>query len=231
MAKYQRIEVVQTILDNGMVPLFYHSRPDVCKNVLRITYEAGIRVFEFTNRGDFAHEVFAELNHYAVEQLPGMMLGVGSVVDAPTAALYLQLGAHFIVSPLLNEEMARVCNRRKVLWIPGCGTVSEISRAEELGAEIVKIFPAKQIGGPAFIKSILGPCPWTRIMPSGGVEVEEDNLRQWFTAGAACVGMGSNLFPPDIIREGKWDVLKTKLEQAYQLVQKIKNETRLSSGK
>lgn len=224
MARYQRLTVAQTILDNGMVPLFYHAQIEVCKNVLKATYDAGIRVFEFTNRGDFAHEVFAELNHYALQQLPGMMLGVGSVVDVPTAALYMQLGANFIVSPLLNEEMARVCNRRKVLWIPGCGTVSEISKAEELGAEIVKIFPAKQLGGAAFIKSVLAPCPWSQIMPSGGVEAEEENLRQWFSAGAACVGMGSNLFPAALINENKYDELKNRLQQAFQLVQKVKKE-------
>ncbi|MGC8824153.1 MAG: bifunctional 4-hydroxy-2-oxoglutarate aldolase/2-dehydro-3-deoxy-phosphogluconate aldolase [Bacteroidales bacterium] len=225
MAKYQRLEVAQTMLNMGMVPLFYHAQLEVCKNVLKATYEAGVRVFEFTNRGDFAHEVFSELNRYALDHLPGMMLGVGSVVDAPTAALYLQLGANFIVSPLLNEDVARICNRRKVLWIPGCGTVSEISKAEELGAEIVKIFPAKQLGGPAFVKSVLGPCPWSRLMPSGGVEVDEENLRHWFSAGVACVGMGSNLFPSSLIHEEKFDELKSKLQQAFQLVQKVKNET------
>lgn len=229
MAKYQRLEVAQTMLNMGMVPLFYHAQLEVCQNVLKATYDAGIRVFEFTNRGDFAHEVFSELNRYALDQLPGMMLGIGSVVDAPTAALYLQLGANFIVSPLLNEEIARICNRRKVLWIPGCGTVSEISKAEELGAEIVKIFPARQLGGPAFVKSVLGPCPWSRLMPSGGVEVDEDNLRQWFSAGVACVGMGSNLFPSSLIHAEKIDELKSKLQQAFQLVQKVKNETRKNS--
>ncbi|MCX7986690.1 MAG: bifunctional 4-hydroxy-2-oxoglutarate aldolase/2-dehydro-3-deoxy-phosphogluconate aldolase [Bacteroidales bacterium] len=224
MAKYKRFRVVETILESGMMPLYYHQQAEVCKKVLEVAYKAGIRVFEFTNRGDFAHEVFAQINQYALNHLPEMVLGVGSVVDAPTASLYMQLGANFIVSPLLNEEIARVCNRRKVLWIPGCGTLSEISKAEELGAEIVKIFPAKQLGGPAFIKSILGPCPWTLIMPSGGVEPEEDNLRQWFSAGAACVGMGSNLFPSELIREEKYNELKNLLEQTFQLVQKIRNQ-------
>ncbi len=227
MAHYKRYQVIQTLLSNGMVPLFYHADPEVCKKILKISYEAGIRIFEFTNRGDFAHEVFSEINKYALKNLPDMMLGVGSVVEPATAAIYMQLGANFIVSPLLHEEMAKICNRRKVLWIPGCGTLSEISRAEELGAEIVKIFPAKQLGGPAFIKSVLAPCPWSLIMPSGGVEVEEDNLKQWFAAGAACVGMGSNLFPATYIAEQRFDELKIKVAEAYQLVQKVKKDLKI----
>src|SRR5690606_24165713 len=140
----------------------------------------GIRVFEFTNRGDYAHEVFTVLNKYAAQTLPEMILGVGSVVDAGTTSLYIQLGANFIVSPILNEDMAKVCNRRKVMWSPGCGSLSEINKAEELGAEVVKIFPGSEVGGPSFVKAVKGPCPWTNIMPTGGVTPTEDNLKGWF---------------------------------------------------
>ncbi len=224
MAQFQRIQVVQKIIETGLVPLFYHRDFETACNVLTACYNAGIKVFEYTNRGDFAHENFAQLIKYAQTHLPGMILGVGSVVDAATAALYMQSGANFVVSPLLNEDMAKVCNRRKVLWIPGCATVTEISKAEELGAEIVKIFPAKQLGGPAFIKNIKGPCPWTSIMPSGGVEANEENIRSWFEAGAVCVGMGSNLFPDELIKNKKFDELTNNLQLVYQMVQRAKTK-------
>jgi 2-dehydro-3-deoxyphosphogluconate aldolase/(4S)-4-hydroxy-2-oxoglutarate aldolase len=161
---------------------------------MKACYDGGARIFEFTNRGDFAHEVFSEISHFVSENLPDMVIGVGSVVDGATTSLYIQLGADFIVSPVLKEDMAIICNRRKIPWMPGCGTLTEIAKAEELGAEIVKIFPAGQIGGPAFIKNIKGPCPWTNILPTGGVKPTEENLSEWFNAGAFCVGMGSQLF-------------------------------------
>ena len=188
----------------GVIPVFYHADAELCKEILKASYAAGIRVFEFTNRGDFAHEVFGELNRWAARELPELMLGVGSVVDAPTAALYIQLSAAFVVSPLLNEEMAPVCNRRKVLWAPGCGSLSEIGRAEELGAEIVKIFPGSSVGGPEFVRAVKGPCPWSSIMPTGGVEPTEESLRAWFQAGVTCVGMGSNLFPKKLVAARDW---------------------------
>ena len=164
MAKYSRIEVVLQMKENGIVPVFYNADIAVCKQVLKACYDAGLRTFEFTNRGDFAHEVFADLNKYAKSELQGMMMGVGSVLDAGTTSLYLQLGADFIVSPIVNPEMAKACNRRKVAWMPGCGSVTEISYAEELGAEVVKIFPGAQVGGPAFVKGVKGPLPWASIM-------------------------------------------------------------------
>lgn len=193
MARFTRIEVVLKMKENGMVPVFFHKDPEVCKKVLKACYNGGSRVFEFTNRGDRAHLVFQELIIWAEKETPDMILGVGSVVDAGTTSLYIQLGANFIVSPVLNPDMAVVCNRRKIAWSPGCGSLSEISKAEELGAEVVKIFPASQVGGPGFVSSVLGPCPWTSIMPTGGVTPDERNLTEWFKAGVHCVGMGSQL--------------------------------------
>lgn len=193
MARFTRIEVVLKMKENGMVPVFFHKDPEVCKKVLKACYDGGSRVFEFTNRGDRAHLVFQELIIWAEKETPDMILGVGSVVDAGTTSLYIQLGANFIVSPVLNPDMAVVCNRRKIAWSPGCGSLSEISKAEELGAEVVKIFPASQVGGPGFVSSVLGPCPWTSIMPTGGVTPDERNLTEWFKAGVHCVGMGSQL--------------------------------------
>lgn len=194
MAKFSRIEVVQTMKETGIVPVFYHPDLEVCKKILATTYDAGIRVFEFTNRADFAHEIFAELVRYAHENLEGMMLGIGSVIDPGTTSLYLQMGADFIVSPLMNPEMAKICNRRKVAWIPGCGSVTEINNAEEFGAEVVKIFPASQVGGPSFVKAVKGPMPWTSIMPTGGVNPTKEDLKLWFESGVHCVGIGSKLF-------------------------------------
>lgn len=197
MAKFNRIEVALKAKETGIVPVFYHEDITICKNILKACYDGGVRVFEFTNRGDFAHEVFTELNKYALKELPELILGIGSVLDAPTASLYIQLGTNFIVAPCLNPEVAKVCNRRKIAWMPGCGSVTEISYAEELGAEIVKIFPASQVGGPDFIKAVKGPMSWTNIMPTGGVEPTEESLIKWIKAGAYCVGLGSQLFVKD----------------------------------
>lgn len=223
MAKYTRIEVAQTMAEQGMVPLFYHADIELGKQVLKACYDGGARLLEFTNRGDFAHEVFAELNKYALKELPGMMLGVGSVTDAGTAGLFMQLGANFIVTPVLREDIAIVCNRRKVLWSPGCGSLTEIARAEELGAEIVKLFPGG-IYGPNFIKDIKGPQPWTSIMPTGGVEPTEANLRGWFDAGATCVGMGSKLISSDILKSKDFTTLQERVKSALALIQQIRNK-------
>lgn len=221
MAQHTRLEVVQRMKESGVVPLFYHPDIEIVKQVIEACYKGGLKLFEFTNRGDFAHEVFGELSHWAQDHYPDLVLGVGSVVDPGTCSLYIQLGAAFIVSPLLSESMAPVCNRRKVLWIPGAATPSEISRAEELGAEVVKVYPAPLVGGPSFIKTVLGPCPWSQLMPSGGVEPTEENLSSWFEAGAFCVGMGSKLITSDIIRNGDFNTLEKDVSALVAMVGKI----------
>ena len=222
MAQYSRIAVAEQMKATGIVPVFYHADVQTCKDILKACYDGGARVFEFTNRGDFAHEVFAELVKYATKELPGMMLGVGSVIDAGTTALYLQLGANFIVSPLINAEMAKTCNRRKIAWMPGCGSVTEINYAEELGAEVVKIFPGSQVGGPSFVKAVKGPLPWSSIMPTGGVSPTEENLKEWFSAGVHCVGIGSKLFQKK--EDGSFDLKKVeeKVQEALQIVESLK---------
>lgn len=205
MARYTRLEVVQTMIDTGLVPLFYHDDIEISKRVLNACYDGGARLLEFTNRGDFAHEVFGELNKYALKELPGMILGVGSVTDAGAASLYMQLGANFVVTPVLREDIAIACNRKKVLWSPGCGSLTEIARAEELGCEIVKLFPGG-IYGPDFVKGVKAPQPWTMIMPTGGVSPTRESLEGWFKAGVTCVGMGSKLIAKD--RKGNFDYQK-----------------------
>lgn len=217
MARFTRIEVIIKMRESGIIPVFYHKDPEICRMVIKACADGGINVFEFTNRGDFAHELFSELNKWAEKEIPGLIMGAGSVIDAGTASLYIQLGANFIVSPVLNAEMAKVCNRRKILWSPGCGSLSEISYAEELGAEIVKIFPGSSVGGPEFVKSVKGPCPWTSIMPTGGVEPTVENLREWFEAGVTCVGIGSNLITRELIQKKDWESLTKRVAAAVKI--------------
>lgn len=224
MAQFTRIEVALKIGEIGMVPVFYHKDIAVCKEVIKACYEGGARVFEFTNRGDYAHEVFSELNKWNSVECPHLIMGVGSVPDAGTASLYIQTGANFIVSPSLNAETAKVCNRRKILWIPGCGTLTEIAYAEELGAEIVKIFPGTSVGGPGFVKAIKGPCPWTSIMPTGGVEATEENLRQWFSAGVTAVGMGSTLVTNELVSARDWKAITMNVKNTLAIIKKLKNK-------
>lgn len=224
MAKYTRIEVAQTMKETGIVPVFYDPDVEVCKKVVEACYNGGARVFEFTNRGDNAHTVFDALNRYVVENLPGMMMGIGSVIDTGTTSLYIQLGANFIVSPIVNADMARTCNRRKIAWMPGCGSVTEISYAEELGAEVVKIFPGSQVGGPSFVKAVKGPFPWSSIMPTGGVEPTEDNLKEWFGAGVHCVGIGSKLFKRTSDGSLDYKAVSEKVKSSLEIVERLKTQ-------
>lgn len=205
-----------------MIPLYYNPDIEVMKKVISACYRGGMKIFEFTNRGDLAHELFAELSHWSRQEMPDLLLGVGTIVDAGTCSLYIQLGAKFIVSPLLNEEMARVCNRRKIVWMPGCATASEIGKAEELGAEVVKLFPGPTVGGAKFLKAYLGPCPWSNVMPSGGVSPTRENLTEWFEAGAFCVGMGSQLISKELIREGDYKRLEETARGAIEIIQNLK---------
>lgn len=222
MAGFTRIEVALKVKETGIVPVFYHADAEIGKNILKACYDGGARVFEFTNRGDFAHEVFAELVRYSAKELPEMILGVGSVVDAGTASLYIQNGTNFIVAPVLNPVVAKVCNRRKISWMPGCGSVSEISYAEELGAEIVKIFPATQVGGPEFIKAVKGPMPWSNIMPTGGVLPTKENLSQWISAGAYCVGLGSQLFVKNENGEYDYEKITETVANSIQIINELR---------
>lgn len=220
MSQFTRIQVALKMKETGMVPVFYHKDAEVCKKVVKACYDGGARVFEFTNRGDFATLVFAELNKWTIENCPEMIMGVGSVIDEGTAAMYLALGANFIVSPVIDEGTARVCNKRKVSWSPGCGSVTEINRAHELGAEVVKIFPGQQVGGPEFVKAVLGPMPWASIMPTGGVTPTEDNIKAWFNAGVTCVGMGSQLFPKEVLAAENYTYITAKCGEALQIIRK-----------
>jgi 2-dehydro-3-deoxyphosphogluconate aldolase/(4S)-4-hydroxy-2-oxoglutarate aldolase len=221
MAKYDKIQVLTAIKETGIVPVFYNGNLEISKNVLKACYEGGIRAFEFANRGDFAQEVFGELVKYANKELPGMIVGIGSVVDPGTAALYIQLGANFVVGPLFNPAIAPICNRRNIPYAPGCGSVSEVGAAQEAGCDLCKVFPGDVLG-PAFVKGLRAPMPWSKLMVTGGVKPTRENLEGWFKAGVFCVGMGSNLFPKDVIAAGEWSKISDLCRDALAIVKEVR---------
>ncbi len=222
MARHSRLAVLNAMVETGLVPVFYNPDIEIAKQIVAASAGGGAKVLEFTNRGDFAHEVFNALSKYIAQAHPDIILGVGSVMDAPTAAMYIASGADFVVSPVLSAEIGQLCNRRKVPFSPGCGSLSEISQAEELGVEIVKIFPGSAVGGPGFVKAVRGPCPWTKLMPTGGVDATEESIRAWFQAGVACVGMGSKLISKERIAAGDYKAISATVEQVLGWIQQYK---------
>jgi 2-dehydro-3-deoxyphosphogluconate aldolase/(4S)-4-hydroxy-2-oxoglutarate aldolase len=222
MARFDRLTVFNTILADGLVPLFYHADSGVALRVAGALSGGGSHVLEFTNRGDFAVEVFAALVKECARAHPDLIIGVGTVDDAATAALFIAHGANFVVGPTFNVEVARLCNRRKIAYLPGCGTVSEIAQAEEWGAEIVKLFPAETLGGPDFVRGVLGPRPWSRMMPTGGVTPDHDSLKSWFSAGVVAVGMGSKLIRSDWVKAGNYDGIADLTKTALGLIRAVR---------
>jgi 2-dehydro-3-deoxyphosphogluconate aldolase/(4S)-4-hydroxy-2-oxoglutarate aldolase len=223
MPKLEKSIVVEKIKASGMVPVYNHPDLDVCKAVLKACYDGGLRVFEFTNRSESAVEVFVELKRYTSDTIPDMLIGVGSIIDAETTRRFIAEGADFIVSPALVEEMAMVCKQNKVPWLPGCGTVTEVVKAHQLGADIIKLFPGAQVGGPGFVKAVLAPLPFLDLMPTGGVSPDKENLQEWFTAGVACVGMGSKLFPKDWIEAGKLHKLSQLISRTLEVIREVRD--------
>ena len=221
MAKYDKIQVLTTMQETGLVPVFYHADPEVARQVLKACYDGGVRAFEFTNRGDFAQEVFKPLVKYANAELPGMIMGIGSIVDPGTASLYIQLGANFVVGPLFNPAIAPICNRRLIPYCPGCGSVSEVGAAQEAGCDVCKVFPGDVLG-PAFVKGLRAPMPWSQLMVTGGVKPTRENLEGWFKAGVTSVGMGSNLFPKEVIAAGDWGKITELCRNALAIVKEVR---------
>lgn len=221
MNPFPRYRILQAMASSGLVPLHYTADPEEACRVISACHEGGARVFEFTNRGRNALDVFAVARRHVDAHCPELHLGVGSVIDGPTAALYVQAGADFVVSPSLQADVARLCNRRKILWIPGCGSMTEITAAEELGAELVKLFPASVLG-PRFVEAVRGPSPWTCIMPTGGVSADRQNLASWFQAGATCVGMGSQLISGELVRTGDFGGLADRVRAVLALIAEVR---------
>ena len=226
MARFDRLTVLNSMVATGLVPIFYHGDLAVAKEVVAACVAGGAQLVEFTNRGDRAWNVFTDLIADLARTNPSVILGAGTIMDAPTAAMYIASGANFIVAPVLNSEVARLCNRRKVAYIPGCGSASEISAAEELGAEIVKIFPGGQLGGPAFIKAVLGPMPWSRLMPTSGVDVTAESVQGWIKAGAACLGLGGNLIRKELVAVGDYATIRDNVRRVLDWIREARGQLR-----
>jgi len=219
-----RLTVLTAMIDQGVIPVFYHPDVEVCTKVIQACANGGAKCIEFTNRGEFAAHVFFEVTRHFAKADPSVIMGVGSVVDAPTAGVFIANGAKFVVGPLTNPDIAKLCNRRKIPYSPGCGSASEIGYAEELGCEIVKVFPGGSVGGPDFVKAMLGPCPWTRIMPTGGVDATEESLTKWFKAGVTCVGIGSNLITKELLAVKDYAGVEKKVRETIALIRKIRGK-------
>ena len=219
-----RMAVLTAMMDQGVIPVFYHPDAEVCKNVIQACADGGAPCIEFTNRGDFASHVFYEVARHFASADPRVIMGVGSIVDAPTAGIYIANGAKFVVGPILNADVAKVCNRRKIPYSPGCGSASEISYAEELGCEIVKVFPGSSVGGPDFVKAVMGPMPWTRIMPTGGVDPDEASIKTWFGAGIVAAGMGSKLITQAMLDAGDYAGITAKVRETVDLIKKVRGK-------
>lgn len=219
-----RMAVLTALMDQGVIPVFYHPDVEVCKDVIQACADGGAPCIEFTNRGDFASHVFYEVTRHFASADPRVIMGVGSIVDAPTAGIYIANGAKFVVGPILNADVAKVCNRRKIPYSPGCGSASEISYAEELGCEIVKVFPGSSVGGPDFVKAVLGPMPWTRIMPTGGVDPDEASVKKWFGAGIVAAGMGSKLITQELLDAKDYAGITKKVRETVDLIKKVRGK-------
>jgi 2-dehydro-3-deoxyphosphogluconate aldolase/(4S)-4-hydroxy-2-oxoglutarate aldolase len=217
-----RLKVLAAMIDQGVIPVFYHPDAEVCAKVIQACANGGAKCIEFTNRGDFAAHVFLEVTQHFAKADPSVIMGVGSIVDAPTAGLYIANGANFVVGPMTNAEVAKVCNRRGVAYSPGCGSATEISYAQELGCEIVKVFPGGSVGGPDFVKNVLGPMPWTKIMPTGGVEATEESLKAWFGAGIVACGIGSNLITKKLLDAQDYAGIEARVRDTVQLIKTIR---------
>jgi 2-dehydro-3-deoxyphosphogluconate aldolase/(4S)-4-hydroxy-2-oxoglutarate aldolase len=216
--RHDRLAVLTALESQGVAPVFYHPDPAVCLNVIRACARGGARAIEFTNRGDFAVDLFGDIARELQRTDPDVILGIGSEIDAGTAALYLNRGARFVVSPCLVLEVARVCNRRMTAYFPGCGSVTEIGQAHELGCEIVKLFPGASVGGADFVKAVLGPMPWTKIMPTGGVDPDEASIAKWFGSGIVAAGMGSKLVTDAAVKAGDWAGIEAQVRKTVDAI-------------
>lgn len=220
---HDRLSVLTALQSQGICPVFYHSDPETALNVIRACARGGAPVIEFTNRGDFAVDLFGEIARELTRTDPEIVLGIGSVLDAGTAAMFLNRAARFVVSPALVPEVAQVCNRRMVAYFPGCGSVTDISNAHALGCEIVKLFPGASVGGPDFVKAVLGPMPWTKIMPTGGVDPDPTSIAKWFGSGIVAAGMGSRLITDAAVRDGDWAGIEASVRGAVEAVRAFRS--------
>jgi 2-dehydro-3-deoxyphosphogluconate aldolase/(4S)-4-hydroxy-2-oxoglutarate aldolase len=220
--KFSKQQITAEMKRLGMVPLFTCEDKSIAADVIEAAYRGGVRVFEFTNRRANSFEIFsAMLKHF--EKYNDLMLGIGTILDGATAEKFIDAGAHFIISPILKLEMAEVCKRNNVSWLPGCQTLTEIVTAKENGAEVIKVFPGSVLG-PQFISSIMPVVPDLQLMITGGVEPKQENLSAWFKAGAMCVGMGSQLFTKEIIETKNWKLLESRVKDSLEMIKQIRGK-------
>lgn len=221
MARFERLQVYSTIFEDKMIPLFFNRDKEEAKSIAAALVKGGSRLLEFTNRGEEALDVFTYLIRIAPEAFPQLIIGAGTIIDAPTAALFIAEGANFIVGPSFDEETARLCNKRRIPYIPGAATITEIIKAEEFGVELIKIFPGSTLGGPKFIEALKGPCPKTKVMPTGGVSVDEENIRLWFKSGVSCIGMGSQLVSKKAVQEKDYNSITEMTVKALEIIKSL----------
>lgn len=224
MSRFKRLDVYLKMREVGVVPLFHQNNVEGAVELAKATLAGGLPIIEFTNRGDHALDVFKELEKYLTKNHPESILGVGTIVDAPTAALFIAAGAAFVVSPAFDEETAILCNKRKIPYLPGCGSVTEIQKAHSLGVEVCKVFPGKEVGGPSFVKNMMAPCPWADLLASGGVKAEKENIKEWLSAGAACLGMGSDLYKADKVKAKDYGAITAQIKQVVAWVAEARQE-------
>ena len=218
----QKQNLLDSLALSPIVPVFYDSSADTARKIVDACYAGGIRVFEFTNRGANAFEVFVSLVKH-IESLPGASAGIGTIMSAEDTKRFIDARADFIVSPVMKEEMAEVCLKKNIPWIPGCATLTEIVRGHEAGAHLIKLFPASVLG-PQFVEAVKPVVPNIKLMPTGGVDTSEENLVRWFKAGVLCVGMGSQLISKSIIDNNDWKKLEQSVKNALQIVERIKQK-------
>ncbi len=217
---FTKQHIIDTMSSTGLVPLFTHDDLTAATQVLEAAYRGGIRVFEFTNRKKNSFEIFSALVE-VTKKYPDLMLGIGTIMDGATTKKFIDAGAHFIISPILKLEMAEVCHAHDKLWIPGCATLTEIVTAKEHGAGVIKVFPGSVLG-PGFISSIMPVVPDLKLMITGGVEPNEKNLSSWFSAGAFCVGLGSQLFTKEIIEQNNWTLLQQRVTESLSIIKQVR---------
>jgi len=223
MKRISKEEINNIIIGIGMVPLFYFGDWGKAVKATKAVYDGGCRVIEFTNRGEMALDVFKKIVELQKNEYPEMVIGVGSIIDALSAVNFIKEGADFIVGPTFDKEVAEICNKKDILYIPGASTPTEIANSYKSGSEIIKIFPASSLGGPGFIKAILGPMPWLKLMVTGGVKADQDEIKKWFEAGVVCVGLGSDLINKSIIEKEKFNIITDKVAKILKAIDIIRS--------
>jgi len=216
----------QTILElvpqQGILPLYFYKDTTVSIEVLKALYAAGIRAVEYTNRGEAALKNFIEMRKVCDTELKGMYLGIGTIKNGEMAQTFIDAGTDYIICPGLVESVAAVADKNNMLWVPGCMTPSEIIKAETLGAKMIKLFPGNVLG-PGFLSAIKEIFPGLLFMPTGGVELDKDNIAGWFKAGVCAVGMGSKLITKQLLEAGDYAQITKATEEALAIIKSIKS--------